>query len=78
MHSNISLEVFGKTNERRSIKSIVLRHEIFIPVFLIFFAGKSISEIHMKARRKSGRGREGVDGIWGRRLIGLRNQDLPT
>ena len=32
---------------------------IFIPVFLIFFAGKSISEIHMKARRKSGGGERG-------------------
>ena len=77
MHSNISLEVFGKTNERRSIKSIVLRRD-FYSGFLNFFCRKIHFWNSHESEEKIRWGREGVDGIWGRRLIGLRNEDLPT
>ena len=57
------------------IETKVKHVTLTILTFFFFFAGESISEIYVKTRRKSGRGRGRVDGEWDRRVIGLGKRE---
>ena len=64
-------------SEVRNCSSENMLGHVTFPVFWKFVAWKSISEIHIKMRRKWGRGRgwEEVDGRLGRRVIGLAKRE---